>query len=239
LVDPDAAPLIAHRGASGQYPENTLLAFEQGVRQGADAVELDVRLSADGVPVVIHDRDLDRTTNRSGPVAQFTAEELARCDAGDSQPIPRLAEVLEVLEAVPLIVELKEAAAAYSVAELLHRKGAEDRVLVGSFERTALRPFGGTAVHCAASRRETALFWLGSRINWAPRGRGYSAFTVPVQHGRVTVVDGSFARCAARRGKPVHVWTVDERAEAERLRALGVRGIITNFPDRMRDLPIS
>ncbi len=68
---------------------------------------------------------------------------------------------------------------------------------------------------------------------------GYNAFTVPVQHGRVTVVDESFARCAARRGKPVHVWTIDDRSEAERLRTIGVRGIITNFPERMRDLPAS
>jgi glycerophosphoryl diester phosphodiesterase len=239
LVDSDCAPLVAHRGASGDYPENTLLAFEQGLEQGADAVELDVRLSADGVPVVIHDRDLDRTTDGSGPVGQFTADELERFDAGAEQRIPRLEEVLVVLDTVPLIVELKEAVAAQPVADVLHRHGAEDRVLVGSFDKEALKPFGGTAICCAASRRETAVFWLGSRAGWAPRGPGYSAFTVPVQYGKVTVVDESFARCAARRGKPVHVWTIDDRSEAERLRTIGVRGIITNFPERMRDLPAS
>ncbi len=236
LLDTTAAPVIAHRGASGTCPENTLLAFETGLSQGADALELDVRLSADGIPVVIHDADVDRTTDGSGPVAGYTAAELANLNAGSGQWIPRLEEVLAAFPAVPMIVEVKETAASVAVAGTLRRHAAGGRVLVGSFERQALRPFLDEGFSRAASRRETARFWLGARLGWAPWGHGYAAFTVPVRHGKVTVVDESFARWAGRRGKPVHVWTVDDRSEAERLRLLGAQGIITNFPERMQGL---
>jgi len=237
LLDTEAAPVIAHRGASGCCPENTLLAFETGLNQGADALELDVRLSADGIPVVIHDADVARTTNESGPVAGFTARELAQLDAGSGQGIPQLEEVLTTFANAPLIIEVKETAAAVAVADTLQRHGAGNRVLVGSFERQALHPLRNAGFASAASRGETARFWLGARIGWAPKGRGFAAFTVPVRHGRVTVVDAAFAKWAGRRSKPVHVWTVDDRSEAERLRTIGVQGIITNFPERMRDLP--
>jgi glycerophosphoryl diester phosphodiesterase len=216
-----------------------MLAFQTGLDQGADALELDVRLSADGVPVVIHDADVDRTTTGSGPVAGFTAEDLAKFDAGEGQWIPRLEEVLTAFATVPLIVEVKEVKAAVAVMEAIRRHAAGDRVLVGSFERRALQPFDRAGLTRSASRRETVWFWLGSRAGWAPWGVDYAAFTVPVRHGRVTVVDETFVRWAARRQKPVHVWTVDRRSEAERLRRIGVQGIITNFPERMRDLPSS
>jgi glycerophosphoryl diester phosphodiesterase len=215
------------------------MAFEAGLNQGADALELDVRLSADGIPVVIHDADVARTTNESGPVAGFTAEELAQLDAGSGQSIPRLEEVLIAFATVPMIIEVKETAAAVAVAGALQRHGAGNRVLVGSFERQALHPLRNAGFASAASRGETAGFWLGARVRWAPKGAGYTAFTVPVRHGRVTVVDEPFVTLARRRGKPVHVWTVDDRVEAERLRTIGVQGIITNFPERMRDLPTS
>ena len=110
------------------------------------------------------------------------------------------------------------------------------RTLVGSFDHGALKPFREAAIECSASRRESIIFWLASRLGWAMRGRRYGAFTVPVQHGAVRVVDVHFTSLAAKHAKPVHVWTVDDRSEAMKLRALGVAGIITNFPARMRDL---
>ena len=82
LLDPDARLVIAHRGSSSEAPENTLRAFEAAVGRGADAIELDVRLTADGAPVVIHDATLDRTTDRTGPVAALTLAELRAVDAG-------------------------------------------------------------------------------------------------------------------------------------------------------------
>ncbi len=236
LIDPDARPLIAHRGASGEFPENTLLSFRRGLEQGADALELDVRVSADGVPVVIHDPDVDRTTDGSGSVDRLSAAELAALDAGEGERIPTLERVLSDFHETPIIIEVKDAAASVPTAKVIESLGASDRVLVGSFEHAALRAFESNRFHKAASRRETAAFWIGSRVGITVRNSGYGAFTIPVKHGRITVVDRSFAESAERCGKPVHVWTVDQRDEAERLRGLGVRGIITNFPERMRGL---
>lgn len=235
LVDPAARPIIGHRGASGEYPENTLLAFDRALEQGADALELDVRLTGDGVPVVIHDATVDRTTDGTGAVAGFAAPELGALDAGRGERIPLFTAVLDRYPATPLIVELKERAAGPVVADVVRRHGASARVLVGAFDGAALRPFRRGGAWRAASRRETAWFWAASRLGLAAPG-GYRAFTVPERHGAVRVVDCAFVRAAGRRGKPVHVWTVNEPADARRLRAIGVAGIITNFPARMRAL---
>ncbi len=119
LLDPDARPVIAHRGASGQYPENTLLAFTKALEMGADAIELDVRLTTDGVPIVLHDPTLDRTTDGKGAVAGLTLAEVRRAVAGAGERVPALAEVLECFPVTPLIVEIKEERAAQAWVGLL------------------------------------------------------------------------------------------------------------------------
>lgn len=233
LLDPDAHPIVAHRGASGTHPENTLLAFDEGLRRGAQALEFDIRLTADGVPVVIHDATLERTTNGTGLVADVTLGALRELDAGRAERVPTLAEVLDRFPETPCIVEIKEARAGEPAREVLARHEAAGRVLVGSFEPGALRPFRAPPWHRAASRRETALCWALSRIGVRPWHRGYDAFTLPEHHGSLHVVDGRFVRQARRARKPVHVWTVDDPTHVARLLALGVCGIITNFPERM------
>ncbi len=235
LLDPQAHPIVGHRGAAGRFPENTLLAFQRALAAGADALELDVRISADGVPVVIHDATLDRTTDGSGLVRDRRAAELETLDAGRGERIPRLVNVLESYPAAPLIIEIKEEPVACPVAELLRWTGSTRRVLVGAFQRSALRAFAGPEFARAAARAETALFWAGSRMGAAVTGGGYRAFTVPERHRGLRVVDARFVRSATRRGFPVHVWTVNDVADARRLRAMGVAGIITDFPERMRE----
>lgn len=235
LLDPSANPVIGHRGASGSYPENTLLAFERALEQGADALELDVRLSRDGAVVVIHDATVDRTTDGTGRVRDRTLSEVRALDAGGGQPIPTLDEVLERFPETPLIVELKETAVAAAAQRCLDRHRATGRVLVGSFEPGALRPFGKPDSHRAASRRETALAWALSRAG-LHLPAAFEAFTVPQRHGRLRVVDARFVAAARRAERPVHVWTVNDVAQARGLRAIGVCGIITNHPARMRAL---
>ncbi len=235
LLDPNAIPVIGHRGASGSYPENTLLAFDRALEQGADALELDVRLCGDGAVVVIHDATVDRTTDGTGLVRDRTLSEVRALDAGGGEPIPTLDEVLEHFPETPLIVELKETAVAAAAQRCLDRHRATGRVLVGSFEPGALRPFGKPDCHRAASRRETALAWALSRAGLHPPA-AFEAYTVPERHGRLRVVDARFVAAARRAGRPVHVWTVNDVAQARRLRAIGVCGIITNHPARMRAL---
>ena len=236
LLDPSARPIIAHRGASGEFPENTMLAFEKGLALGADALEFDVRLSSDGIPVVIQDSTIDRTTNGKGAVENLTLRELSKLDAGAGQCISSVENVLEAFAGVPLIIEVKEISAALPLAGVIKRHGASSRVLVGSFQHAALRCFDNLEMGRSASKRETALFWLGSHVGLAPGEPSYGAFTVPVRYNRLRVVDKSFVSAATRKGTPVHVWTIDDGSEAERLRALGIAGIITNRPDRMKDL---
>ncbi len=236
LLDPYARPVVGHRGASGECPENTLLAFDRALEEGADALELDVRASADGTAVVIHDPTVDRTTSGAGPVSAHTLADLRALDAGRGQRIPTLDEVLERYPDTPLILEIKESEVAEAAARSLTRHGAIDRVLVGSFLHAALRPFRASIFHRSASRRETASCWAASRLGISLRLRAIEAFAVPERHGSLTVVDDAFVRSARRRGRPVHVWTVNEPGEAKRLRSLGVAGIITNYPARMRGL---
>ncbi len=237
LLDPLAHPVVAHRGASGEYPENTLLAFARGLEQGADAVELDVRASADGVPVVMHDATLERTTSGTGPVAHRTAAELGALDAGDGEAVPTVAQVLERFPATPFLMEIKEPRAAGPLLAVVRAHGAERRVVVGAFEAPALAPFRGSGIARAATRAEVRACWLWSRVGVGTRRRGYGAFSVPERSGVLRVVDRRFVARARRAPVPVHVWTVNDRAVAERLRRLGVNGMITDYPARMRDLP--
>lgn len=232
LLDPLARPVIAHRGAGGAFPENTLLAFAEGLAAGADALELDVRLSADGVPMVLHDEDLDRTTNGVGPLAARTRQQLLDVDAGRGERIPSLEEVLDGFPGIPIIVEIKTAQAAVPVRTVLRRLAARERVLIGSFRVRALLPFFRAPTPTAASRPEIALAWAASRIGVAWPGPA-DAFSVPERSGRIHLVDERFVRAVRRTGRPVHVWTVDSPDEARRLWTLGVSGIITNWPDRV------
>ncbi len=233
LLDPAARPVIAHRGASGRFPENTLLAFREAVAQGADAVELDVRLSHDGVPVVMHDATVDRTTDGEGGVGERDLDALLRLDAGCGESIPTLEAVLEAFPETPLLVEVKERAATPSVVRIVRAGGAGARVVLGSFDSRALSTARAAGLVTVATRPETAAFWVASRVGWKGIGKEYAAFSVPEYQGRMRVVDRRFVRLAARTGKPVHVWTVDDPGTAKRLRFFVVAGIVTNFPDRM------
>ncbi len=236
LLDPLARPLIGHRGASGSFPENTMLAFKQALREGADSVEFDVRLTADGVPVVIHDATLDRTTEGQGQVAELPLAAIREFDAGRGERIPTLAQVLEELAPTPVVVEIKEVEAAPAVTAVIHAAGAGDRVVVGAFGRRSLVAVRKAGLKTTATRWESGLHWLASRVGHAHHAGRYDGFAVPEYSGRLKVVDRRFLTAAHSLGKPVHVWTVDDVSDARRLRAMGVAGIFTNFPARMREL---
>jgi len=181
LLDLSARPVIAHRGASGWAPENTMPAFELAARQGADAFELDVRLTRDGVPVVLHDAALDRTTDRSGLLETLTYQELGEVDAGyrftpdrRSFPfrarevrIPMLRQVLRSFPEVPLLLELKEPAAQESVRQVLLEERAVERCVLASEQHEALHLFREPPFATAASGTEIGALY---RAVWF---RGY------------------------------------------------------------------
>lgn len=234
FLDLGVRPVIAHRGASGQRPENTLAAFRLARELGADGIELDVRLSRDGVPVILHDPTLERTTSLHGRVGRYTAAELARADAGGGEPVPTLAEALEAAAPLPVLIELKESRAARPALEVVRRSGAVGRVAFASFLAGALAPLRGSGVPLGASRPVIARAALAAALRW-PAGRASCDFyAVPYQwQDTLTVPTPRFIARALRQGRPVHVWTVDDPALARRLWAAGVRGILTNRPDLM------
>lgn len=246
LLDPDARPVVGHRGASGHAPENTLASFELAVRSGADALELDVHLSADGVAVVIHDATLDRTTDRAGTVATKTLAELREADAGarftpdggrtfpfrgQGVGIPTLEEVVTRHPDLPLVLEIKTARAQEEALRVLEATGAKRRSIVSSFDPAAVTRFRAEGWMTGASSPEVA------RLKFAlatPRAVPYQALFVPVRHRGIPVPTRGFVRTARALGCPVHVWTVNDPALGVRLWQRGCAGMIGNFPGEMR-----
>src|SRR5262245_7398482 len=225
-------PLVfAHRGGSALAPENTVEAFDNGLRLGADGLELDVHLSRDGRVVVHHDRLLDRTTTLHGPIAGRTAGELARAN------VPALADVLVRYRHVRIIVELKvnHPELAASAVEDVRRAGAIDRVCFGSFGRRVLRAVRALepAVATSAAREEVRWALYRSWCRWPVSRPRYSGYQIPEFAGRTRVVSPRFVADAHRAGLAVQVWTVDAEADARRLLGWGVDALITDRPDIM------
>jgi glycerophosphoryl diester phosphodiesterase len=223
-------PLVfAHRGGGKIGPENTIEAFDRGLAAGADGLELDVRLSRDGLVVVHHDALLDRTTRGKGPLKERTAAELGRLD------VPTLRDVLGRYSHIGIIIELKErgAALARSVVEDVRRAGAANRVCLGSFSVTALRAARAAAAEIATSgaRFEVRMALYRSWCGLSPGRVPYQAFQVPETSGGTRVVSPRFVQLAHKSGIAVQVWTVDDAEDIRRLLDWGVDGIISDRPD--------
>jgi len=250
LLDPEARPVIGHRGASGLAPENTLQAFALALEQGADAIEFDVRVTSDGVPVVLHDATLARTCDRREPLESLSAPRTAEADAGfhftldggASWPwrgkrigIPTVAEVFEQFPETPFLIEVKEIQAAGPLARLIREREATERVVVASFLEEALLPFyQDPEIPTGASRRGILRLWLRAITGLPiPRSR-CKAYAVPDRYrDRIPVPTVRFVRAARRAGCPVHVWTVNDPGRARTLWKRGAAGMITNFPGMM------
>lgn len=251
LLDLAAHPVIGHRGAAGLAPENTLESLRLALSQGAEALEFDVHLSADGIPVLMHDPTLDRTTGAAGPVRSTTAANLAALDAGyrfsldagKTFPwrgrgigVPSLAEVLEHIPTTPLLIELKTVEVSEPVRRVLLAHQAIERVVLASFLDLALTPFREGGFQAGASRKGILALWLRSKLGLGAPTSPDCAYTVPDRYrDRLLVPTKRFIRAARAAGRPVHVWTVDAPKRAAYLWRQGVSGIITNFPGLIRE----
>ena len=248
--------VFAHRGGAKLAPENTMAAFERGLALGSDGIECDVHLSRDGIPVVIHDQTLDRTTNARGPVRALTADELCRVDAGfhfqaaDGHPfrargigVPTLEQVLRRFVDARVIIEMKDGLPelARAVIDVVRRTDAIDRVCVGSFYQGGLDVIRAEEEAMATSASESEARWTLYRswFKWPLRSRArYCAFQVPQRAGRLRVISPAFVRQAHRDNARVDVWVVDEPSDMQRLFNCGVDGVISDRPDlaiRTRD----
>lgn len=226
--------------------ENTMAAFRRAVEEGFGYLELDVHASADGVAVVHHDSWLDRTTERSGPIAARTAAEITTIRVRGREPIPTLEQVLVELPGARVTVELKSDAAVESVLTVLELTGSWHRVCVGAVADRWLsraralagaRLFTSMAMCAVVALRSRA--WLDALPGPLSRLPGMAGCgdlaQLPRRFGGITVVDEALVRTAHAAGHEVHVWTVDEPCEMADLLDLGVDGLLSDRPDLLRE----
>jgi len=234
--------IFAHRGACALAPENTLPSFELAVEHKADAIELDVKLSKDGVVMVIHDQTVDRTTGGRGKVNELTLAELKKLDAGKffnkkyaGIQIPTLEEVFaSVGQKVIVNVELTNYKSTRDqlveqVIRVVKRHQMEDRVLFSSF-------FPGNLVKCKTFLPLTpvAQLCLPGLLGTITRSWFYRKVSPLVVHPHLGDVSKNYVNREHQAGRRVHVWTVNDEQDMKRMYAIGVDGVFTDDPLKAR-----
>lgn len=209
----------------GVEPENTLRSFVRAEASGMDAIELDLHLSKDGALVVMHDMDVDRTTDGSGPIAARTLAELRELDAGQGERIPVFEEVLEAVSS-PLQAEIKDVAAARALADVIRERDLVGRVEVSSFHDEAVteiaRLVPGVRTVLIASR------WGADVVD---RAKAAGAATLALNIRRLTL---EIVEQAHSEGVKVIGWVVNTQDHLRLARALGLDGATTDFPEIRR-----
>jgi len=219
--------VIAHRGASGYEPENTLRSVEKALELGADMVEVDVHVSRDGYIVVIHDARLERTTNGKGYVKDLTLEELKKLDAGLGEQIPTLEEVIQLVKGkARLVVEIKVPGTEKRVLQEIKENRLEDEALITSFYHPVIRrvkklnPNVQAGVIIASRPVKPAQLAIDAKAN--------------ALFPKYTFVDQEMVLVAHKNNLVVYPWTVDTLSEINPLIKMGVDGIVTNKPSILK-----
>jgi len=248
LTDLGARLIIAHRGNAADAPENTIESFAQAIALGADALEFDVRVTRDGVPVVIHDETLYRTTGQRDFVAEMTAKQLSHADAGATfskdagisfpyrargLTVPTLATVLQRFSEVPLLIEVKVPEAVEAVWRVLEAAGATARSVVGSLVHAAVSPFRTRELATGASFDEALRLLPRALLRGKPAQLPYQALCIPRWYKGVPIPVTALASAARQVGVVTHVWTVNAPVIAQRLWRAGIQGIVTDDPRTM------
>jgi glycerophosphoryl diester phosphodiesterase len=220
---------IGHRGAMGHAPENTLKSVAKALEMGAPWVEIDV-FFVDGHLVVIHDSRLERTTNGNGHVFDKTFSYLRTLDAGDGEKIPTLEEVLDLMAArAGINIELKGPDTAEPVVKLIQKRLGQNwdkkNFIVSSFHHREI-----AKVKRLDNRIRTGALISGVPLGYAAFAQKLGAYSV---HQSIEFVSAEFVTDAHRRGLKVFVYTVNYPKDMERMQALGVDGVFTNYPDRV------
>ena len=247
-------PLVfAHRGGGGLYPENTLGAFRYSAEMGVDVLELDVHATSDGVLVVMHDGDVARTTDGSGRVNQMTLAELKKLDAGfhftpddgktfpfrgQGITVPTLQEIFDALPDKTFNVEPKQAEPSVTkpLCEILRARKMTDKVIVGSFRQQAIDEFRAACAEVATAatpsevRDFLALYKVGLGETYSPP---MQVLQIPERLGSLQIVSPDLIETARKLNLQVHVWTINDTEDMQRLIEMKVDGIMTDYPDRL------
>ncbi|MFE4195883.1 glycerophosphodiester phosphodiesterase [Paenarthrobacter sp. NPDC056912] len=244
--DGTAGPLaFAHRGFSLDGLENSMAAFRAAVELGTVHLETDVHTTSDGVLLVFHDSSLDRVTDSVGRIAELSAAQVAKARIGGLEPVPVFSELVSSLPDARLNLDVKDWNSVGPVAAAIEKYGIHQRVLVTSFSdrrRRAVLKRLSRRVASSAGSSLTALFALLGPVLPGPLARKLLAdvdvFQVPVRYGRFPVVTPGFVRRAHGLGLQVHVWTINDPAEMERLLELGVDGIVSDRLDLLKEVMV-
>ncbi len=221
---------IAHRGGGEDHPENSLPAIAQAVDLGYRYVEIDIRATRDGVPVLFHDEMLDRMAGIAGRIEDLSWSEVQALSLQGEAAIPRLEEVLATWPSLRIALDIKSDRAIEPVAALVRARQAQDRVSVGAVSQRRAwqlrRVFGNEVCHALGSVDvlRLRLASIGLPVGAASE----AAAQVPSHHRGIPIVDRAFLRAAHARDIRVHVWTVNLPAEIEGLLDLGIDGVMTN-----------
>jgi glycerophosphoryl diester phosphodiesterase len=252
-------PLImAHRGESGNIPENTMESLDSAVGLGVDVLESDVRLTKDDEIVLFHDEDLKRTTGKLGTIRSYTLEELLQFDPGynftpdggvtfpfrgKGLKIVTLKEAFEKFPGMIFNLDIKDTfpSAPMEVARLISRMDRIHSIIVASFTDVQIEHFRQLLpeVPTSAHPGEVKRFVLSSKIGVPSIKREkihYRAFQVPVKSGPLTVVTKKFITKAHEHGIAVHVWTINDEPMMNHLLDLGVDGIFTDHPSLLKSV---
>ncbi len=243
--------VCGHRGASGHAPENTMAAFRLAQKMGATWLEFDVQLSADGIPIILHDDTLERTTSLAQPLkpSDLTRDELKELDAGSwfsdeyrNERLPTLDEVLQEFgQVMGLNIEIKSRVGVevdngleQKIAQSVRRFNLQERVVISSFD-----PFRLTSLHRYDPELRLGALYTG-RAHDYPAGFDpflmAHSFEAVALHPPRQKVNAKLIEQARRENLEVNTWTVNEEADMQRLIGLGVDMIITNYPDRLVNL---
>jgi glycerophosphoryl diester phosphodiesterase len=244
--------VIAHRGGRGLAPENTLAAFAHSTELGVDVLEMDLRQSRDGVPIILHDPTVDRTTDGQGRADSLTLIQLQALDAayafspdkstyplrGQGVQIPTLEQVFTTFPQMRFLIEIKDDSDALAriFCQTIRRFNMGQRVIAASFRDGPLETFRQACpeVATAAPTRKgiafTLLHWLRLDAAFHPED---AAFQVPEHLGKIRVVDRRFVERAHAHRTQVHVWTINDNKTMRDLIELGVDGLITDYPGRL------
>jgi glycerophosphoryl diester phosphodiesterase len=247
----EGAPIAAaHRGSRLLWPENTMPAFQGAIDLGFSWIETDLHLTADGVLMTFHDDTLERCTDRAERLEHCTLSDLDEVNAGyrfeidghhpyraERVAIPTLEELVVTFPSTRFIVDMKAPGLEQPLADFIEKYRVEERVIVGGFSDRRIKTFRRITngrVATSSGPFETikvrAKSWVGMAATTTA-----DAFQVPVKMG-IRVVDAAFIRSAHRAKKQVHVWTINDRGEMDRLLDLGVDGLITDRPDTLAEV---
>jgi glycerophosphoryl diester phosphodiesterase len=251
--NPDKFLVMAHRGGRSLGPENTVYTFKRAIELGTDLLEMDLQTTSDGALVILHDREVDRTTNGKGAVDSFTLSDLKKLDAGfrwspdnsSSYPlrnkgimVPTLTEVLKAFPDTRINIEIKSSQVntIQDLCRTIRDNGMSEKVMVACFDAGKLGEFRSICpeVATSAGASEAAMFYW---LQWAHLESAYSpsaqALQIPEAYGDYRIATRRFIEGAHARNMRVHVWTVNDIESMQRLIDLGVDGIMTDYPERL------